>query len=214
VSGSLLRVKDHTREATHVVPMGNYVIAKVGNYVIVNPSNLGNCVIADNDEERSRATSTPWPWTVFGVKKVLPAGCFRGSVGCVRRQAQTCPVAQHGAAADSEAPPDLTVRVVTSETAKSQLLLDWGEGDDIASDGAVDGDRVNVGHVGVVRGAWPPTSPAGAQAGPHGGGAVTGILPPQVLVGASDRCGGSRRRRGMAVEEPADGAVAETGTCG
>ena len=28
--------------------MGNYVIAGVGNYVIVNPSNLGNYVIADN----------------------------------------------------------------------------------------------------------------------------------------------------------------------
>ena len=28
--------------------MGNYVIAGVGNYVIVNPSNLGNYVIADS----------------------------------------------------------------------------------------------------------------------------------------------------------------------
>jgi hypothetical protein len=40
-------LEDHTRYATHVVPMGNYVIAGVGNYVIVNPSNLGNYVIAD-----------------------------------------------------------------------------------------------------------------------------------------------------------------------
>jgi len=40
-------LEDHTREATHVVPMGNYVIAGVGNYVIENPSNLGNYVIAD-----------------------------------------------------------------------------------------------------------------------------------------------------------------------
>jgi len=40
-------LEDHTREATHVVPMGNYVIAEVGNYVIENPSNLGNYVIAD-----------------------------------------------------------------------------------------------------------------------------------------------------------------------
>jgi hypothetical protein len=31
---------------THAVPMGNYVIA-VGNYVIVNPSELGNYMIAD-----------------------------------------------------------------------------------------------------------------------------------------------------------------------
>jgi len=42
-------LEDHTRYATHVVPMGNYVIAGVGNYVIVNPSNLGNYVIADSD---------------------------------------------------------------------------------------------------------------------------------------------------------------------
>jgi diacylglycerol O-acyltransferase len=40
-------LEDHTRYATHVVPMGNYVIAGVGNYVIENPSNLGNYVIAD-----------------------------------------------------------------------------------------------------------------------------------------------------------------------
>ena len=30
--------------------MGNYVIVGVGNYVIVNPSNLGNYVIADIHE--------------------------------------------------------------------------------------------------------------------------------------------------------------------
>jgi len=30
-----------------VLPMGNYVIDGVGNYVIENPSNLGNYVIAD-----------------------------------------------------------------------------------------------------------------------------------------------------------------------
>ena len=47
MSASLLCLEDHTREATHVVPMGNYVIAGVGNYVIENPSNLGNYVIAD-----------------------------------------------------------------------------------------------------------------------------------------------------------------------
>ena len=40
-------MEDHTREATHVVPMGNYVIAGVRNYVIENPSNLGNFMIAD-----------------------------------------------------------------------------------------------------------------------------------------------------------------------
>jgi len=31
-----------------VLPMGNYVIAGVGNYVIANSSNLGNYVIADS----------------------------------------------------------------------------------------------------------------------------------------------------------------------
>jgi hypothetical protein len=31
---------------THALPMGNYVI-EVGNYVIVNPSDLGNYVSAD-----------------------------------------------------------------------------------------------------------------------------------------------------------------------
>jgi hypothetical protein len=36
-------LEDHTREATHVVPKGNYVIAG-GVYVIENPSNLGNHV--------------------------------------------------------------------------------------------------------------------------------------------------------------------------
>ena len=48
MSASLLWLEDHTREATHVVPMGNYVIAGVGNYVIENPSDLGNFIIADN----------------------------------------------------------------------------------------------------------------------------------------------------------------------
>jgi hypothetical protein len=31
---------------THVIPMGNYVI-EAGNYMIVNPSELGNYKIAD-----------------------------------------------------------------------------------------------------------------------------------------------------------------------
>jgi len=37
-----------------VLPMGNYVIAGVGNYVIANPSNLGNYVIADNQGQSAR----------------------------------------------------------------------------------------------------------------------------------------------------------------
>jgi hypothetical protein len=39
--------------------MGNYVIAGVGNYVIVNPSNLGNYVIADS---AGRAGHDPQHW--------------------------------------------------------------------------------------------------------------------------------------------------------
>jgi hypothetical protein len=31
---------------THAIPMGNYVI-EVRNYMIVSPSELGNCMIAD-----------------------------------------------------------------------------------------------------------------------------------------------------------------------
>ena len=37
--------------------MGNYVIAGVGNYVIENPSDLGNFMIADRQRQRS-LTST------------------------------------------------------------------------------------------------------------------------------------------------------------
>jgi hypothetical protein len=48
--------------------MGNYVIAGVGNYVIVNPSNLGNYVIADTDTEE-----------VTGSIPVSPTSTKRGS---------------------------------------------------------------------------------------------------------------------------------------
>jgi hypothetical protein len=34
---------------THVIPMGNYVI-EAGNYMIVNPSELGNYKIADSNQ--------------------------------------------------------------------------------------------------------------------------------------------------------------------
>jgi len=37
--------EDHP--GTLVVPMGNYVSGRVGNYVIVNPLQVGNSVIAD-----------------------------------------------------------------------------------------------------------------------------------------------------------------------
>ena len=36
---------------THAIPMGNYVIA-VGISLIVSPSEVGNCVIADKARER------------------------------------------------------------------------------------------------------------------------------------------------------------------
>jgi hypothetical protein len=59
VSKSLIRLEDHTRCATHVAPMGNYVIAGVGNYVIENPSNLGNYVIADTCRELKQNGASP-----------------------------------------------------------------------------------------------------------------------------------------------------------
>ena len=43
----MLHLDGQVHHDTHAVPMGNYVIG-VGNYVIVNPSELGNCMIADN----------------------------------------------------------------------------------------------------------------------------------------------------------------------
>jgi hypothetical protein len=43
VSKSLIRLEDHTRYATHVVPMGNYVIAGVGNYVIADTQVTKTC---------------------------------------------------------------------------------------------------------------------------------------------------------------------------
>jgi hypothetical protein len=54
-------LEDHTRYTTHVIPMGNYVIAGVGNYVIVNPSNLGNYVIADIVSSTISTTSSGPP---------------------------------------------------------------------------------------------------------------------------------------------------------
>jgi hypothetical protein len=39
--------EDHTDDTTHVIPVGNYVIVDLRNYVIGNPSNLGNYKIAD-----------------------------------------------------------------------------------------------------------------------------------------------------------------------
>jgi hypothetical protein len=40
--------EDHTDDTTHVIPVGNYVIVDLRNYVIGNPSNLGNYKIADS----------------------------------------------------------------------------------------------------------------------------------------------------------------------
>ena len=43
----MLLLDGQVHHDTHVLPMGNYVIA-VGNYVIVSPSELGNYKIADS----------------------------------------------------------------------------------------------------------------------------------------------------------------------
>jgi hypothetical protein len=48
----LLLLDGQVHHDTHALPMGNYVIA-VGNYVIVSPSELGNCVIADTQLPRA-----------------------------------------------------------------------------------------------------------------------------------------------------------------
>jgi hypothetical protein len=39
--------EDRTDDATHVIPVGNYVIVNLGNYLIGNPSHPGNYKIAD-----------------------------------------------------------------------------------------------------------------------------------------------------------------------
>ena len=65
--------------------MGNYVIAGVGNYVIVNPSNLGNYVIADtlqtgaNRPSASVLTLTEGrvPRTVIGTTERTTCGIMR-----------------------------------------------------------------------------------------------------------------------------------------
>jgi hypothetical protein len=44
---------------THAVPMGNYVIARVRKYVIANPSNLGNFMIADTHIDRRARWPSP-----------------------------------------------------------------------------------------------------------------------------------------------------------
>jgi hypothetical protein len=45
--------------------MGNYVIAGVGNYVIENPLNLGNCVIADK-----MTPATRWASLIVSVRRI------------------------------------------------------------------------------------------------------------------------------------------------
>ena len=45
--GTFLCLDGQIHHDTHAVPMGNYVIG-VGNYVIANPSDLGNYKIADS----------------------------------------------------------------------------------------------------------------------------------------------------------------------
>jgi hypothetical protein len=45
--GTLLLLDDQVHHDTHPIPMGNYV-SEVGNYVSVNPSELGNYMSADS----------------------------------------------------------------------------------------------------------------------------------------------------------------------
>jgi hypothetical protein len=49
--------------------MGNYVIAGVGNYVIVNPSNLGNYVIADIVGQAFSLVTGLQPWDCKSIAK-------------------------------------------------------------------------------------------------------------------------------------------------
>jgi hypothetical protein len=50
--------EDHTSDATHAFPVGNYVSADLGNYVSDNRLNLGNYVSADNHGIRSEGRPT------------------------------------------------------------------------------------------------------------------------------------------------------------
>ena len=53
--GRLLVLDGQVHHDTHPIPMGNYVI-EVGNYVILNPSELGNYVSAALGNYVSRST--------------------------------------------------------------------------------------------------------------------------------------------------------------
>jgi hypothetical protein len=57
--------EDLTHDATHVIPMGNYVIADLGNYVIATQSNLGNFKIAD------KQTDTFTRLVISGAERLL-----------------------------------------------------------------------------------------------------------------------------------------------
>src|ERR1035437_3726485 len=79
--------------------MGNYVIAGVGNYVIENPSNLGNYVIADSCRYR------PAP----GHQRVAKYGC---------RSARGSPFAIEAKRLRSRPPPQCP--------ANGRLTYKWG----------------------------------------------------------------------------------------
>ena len=53
--------EDHTNDTTHVIPVGNYVIVDLGNYVIGNRSDLGNYVIADTRQRPAVPHAALWP---------------------------------------------------------------------------------------------------------------------------------------------------------
>ncbi len=79
--------------------MGNYVIAGVGNYVIENPSNLGNYVIADNQAGYTSMLryAKAWPeriWAVEGANGAVdhwPSGSSRPARAFSMYRPSCCP---------------------------------------------------------------------------------------------------------------------------
>jgi len=136
----------------------------------------------------------------------LPARRVRCS-GCgVGGQALARAVAEDGATADPQPAGDLRVRVVACQPLKSRLPLPRPEGDDLATDSAVDGDDVDDVDV-LLLGAGLPAGPFRPQTGSDRGGPVPGILQAQVLVHAGDRRGGVGVRSRPAVHRRADGVA-------
>ena len=67
----MLLLDGQVHHDTHAIPMGNYVI-EAGNYVIATPSQLGNCMIADNGSGHlvSRSIQRATPVILRAVEQV------------------------------------------------------------------------------------------------------------------------------------------------